>query len=352
MGTTYAWHPGAHWLSPGWGVPIALMPDELFSGWLSRAAAQMGCSLSSLLASIAPELHVCDVDRGLSAQQLSLLSGLSGITGKALEASMLLRVSDALAGRDRFQNSILDWVLPLGLQRGRTPHGLQYCTGCWLEDDIPYVRMEWRLAWHIACARHQLALVDHCYRCGAPIRPHQVRSGALCISTCVSCGANLSVARADRVEANALAFQQHADRVIQSGTGRVWGSCMSAAEWFRTVALMLRFIKHEGSQVVVPGNLERRFELLGVADRQVLTAKLAWLMDKSRAQVVRMLSMAYRRGRASGQDEHRSILGWLSLMFPPRPVRAHARTKDYSPRTKQQVKQMMAYLCGLLSKPK
>lgn len=38
MAAAYTWHPGSDGVNPRWAVPVQLLPDEIVSSWLVRAA--------------------------------------------------------------------------------------------------------------------------------------------------------------------------------------------------------------------------------------------------------------------------------------------------------------------------
>jgi len=40
MDTSYSWHSGTDRVAARWAVPVGLLPDELLSTWLTRAACQ------------------------------------------------------------------------------------------------------------------------------------------------------------------------------------------------------------------------------------------------------------------------------------------------------------------------
>lgn len=354
MDKTYAWHPGANEVAAEWGLPVALMPDELFSGWLTRVALTQGCSISTLMASIWPGLRFHDVDRGLPTHQLAVLSKSAGINMKSFHAAMLTRSERLIRGLARTHHSIWRWILPLGLRSAKRPQGAQYCPACWATDASAYMRLQWRFAWHIACETHHIALLDHCFQCNAPIRLHRSQ----CIHRCRECGADLCTAPQISADVDALCAQQTADQVLHAHVGNAWGSQIEAADWFQLLALLVSFFRREtvreSEKLTVLacefGRLSQldkvRLELLCTEERKILLALICRTLTMPREQVMNLISdagysrqaLVVRANRLSPSLQ----LGWK--LFPDKSVSPKARGR-YAPRPRHLVKAMMIRLC-------
>jgi len=78
--------------------------------------------------------------------------------------------------------------------------GLQYCSQCLLEDDEPYFRRRWRVAYCTFCPEHNALLRDRCWQCGACVAFHRRELGRPTLllvgpmSICHSCGHDLRAA--------------------------------------------------------------------------------------------------------------------------------------------------------------
>lgn len=353
MDKAYAWHPGADGVAPQWGVPVALMPDELFSGWLIRVAFTQGCSLSALMASIEPGLRFHDVDRGLSEHQLVTLSLHAGVSVAAIQAAMLAWSESAINGGICRRRSIWRWILPLGLQVTRRHQGLQYCPVCWGEDASPYVRLQWRFAWHIACDAHGVTLRDRCFQCQAPLRLHRHQ----CMNHCGVCGADLRAAPQILANVDALHLQRAADHVLRERVGEVWSVSLGVVDWFHLMALLISFLRREAlreparlsmfaCELDLIRRLEKsRLELLRVEERQVMLALIYRVFALRRAAVIRLVSDGgwSRQALVAHVDQLSSLLqqGWQ--LFPDKSVSRHPRG-PYAPRSRRLVKAMMARL--------
>lgn len=93
---------------------------------------------------------------------------------------------------------LLPWVMPIGRRgRRRTDHGQQFCRRCLAEDQEPYFRRRWRLAFDVVCERHGIYLDDACRNCGAPIEFHTSDFGKRLLDLecpivrCPKCGGDL-----------------------------------------------------------------------------------------------------------------------------------------------------------------
>lgn len=90
------------------------------------------------------------------------------------------------------------WVLPTVDRERRSPRfGQQACPRCLAEDEIPYFRKSWRLAFHCICTVHRCTLIDRCSSCKAPIKLERsdvgmfVPSGEAVAYRCWMCGVDL-----------------------------------------------------------------------------------------------------------------------------------------------------------------
>lgn len=101
----------------------------------------------------------------------------------------------------------------------------QYCPQCLGDDEVPYFRLQWRLAFTLICDRHLVKLAAHCHACGSRINletekriqlPKKIRNQTLCL--CPKCSAYLPDNKSGRVPCDlALAlirFQRSAAQTL------------------------------------------------------------------------------------------------------------------------------------------
>ena len=217
-----------------WAIHVAVLPDELLSTWLVRAALAQGCDPMHLTGWLWPRWRAwtVDRDRGLREDRLAILAARSGVDALRLEAATLRPLLKAVAPSVRADRSTWPWMLAQGSRNRRRSGGLQFCPPCLAEDATPYFRRAWRLVWHVGCARHRTLLADHCGRCQALVEPHRVRSSDLTLCRCPGCGHDLRRTTTAAVCAEALAFQVTADQVLADGRGTWSTAAVSREAWF------------------------------------------------------------------------------------------------------------------------
>ena len=219
-----------------WPIRVPLLPGELFSTWLSRAALAQGCDPIVLTGNVWPGWRAWtrDLDRGLSAEKLRTLAANSGLCSRQLEEATLRPIVQAIAPEAVERNAAWPWIMAQGSRNRRRSGGLQYCPQCLDDDKTSYFRREWRLAWHTGCDRHGRLLADHCGSCRAPVEPHRSRALDGAITRCTSCGIDLRATRTDFACEEALAFQRTADSVLASWRGSWAGVPLDLRAWFVT----------------------------------------------------------------------------------------------------------------------
>lgn len=174
--------------------------DELFSSWLVRLAWGLAVKLQYLCVQVLrqrPGFLAGDLDR---APSLDVLNRLVDGTGVSLARAQMTGLSGYEGGlwAEYVEKGPLKWVLPIGrLGRRRVGHGLQYCSACLQEDQVPYFRRHWRLAFSVVCVKHGIPLRDACPFCGGAVQFHVQDFGLRLlpfecrITYCASCGKDL-----------------------------------------------------------------------------------------------------------------------------------------------------------------
>lgn len=160
------------------------LPDELLSSWLVRTAWSNGQYLErfwrkTLL--IDKNIWHWDIDRGSLAQ---LVTRLAEVTETPLERAMAttLRGYEGILYKKCPAFGIWPWILPIGRKvNSWSLHGQQYCPLCLAEDESPYFRKKWRLAFSVACLTHGIILRDACPICKSPVNFHESEVGRWCI---------------------------------------------------------------------------------------------------------------------------------------------------------------------------
>ena len=133
-----------------------------------------------------------DTDRNLSSGRLKVLSLRSGIREDFIWAATLAPTIGKTQHRPLSKNITWPWTLTIGARNTKRRNGLQYCPLCLTGDASPYFRINWRLAWHTGCERHQCALLDRCWYCQSPVEPHRLTELSSSAAVCSSCNKALA----------------------------------------------------------------------------------------------------------------------------------------------------------------
>lgn len=162
-------------------VPVHLKPkgDELLSSWLVRLARAHGLKIHTFCSLVWPAKQIWnrDIDKSASEAMLEELSIRTGTPICRVRATTLADYENILYEKHNILGPT-SWLMPVGVyHRTRTQFGLQYCPLCLAEDNKPYFRRKWRLAFVVSCERHQTLLHDRCPRCGTAVNFHRGEMG-------------------------------------------------------------------------------------------------------------------------------------------------------------------------------
>jgi TniQ len=204
-----------------WGIMVPLLPNELFSSWLARAALTQGCDPLVLAGDVWPTWRVwtIDLDRGIAPNRLEHLAKVSGIEKLSFETAMLRPTAQLITADICERVAVWPWTLALGSRNRKRHGGLQYCPVCLSLDAKPHFRLQWRCAWYLGCALHGCALRDNCPHCYTPIEPHRLTAMDRHMAICASCKGDLRTANVVDAPFEALAFQEAADQVLAKREG-------------------------------------------------------------------------------------------------------------------------------------
>ncbi len=306
MDSTYSWHPGTVRVTSRWAVPIDLLPDEIFSSWLVRAALANGCDPMVLTGAVWPRWRVWtgDLDRTIPDERLVVLAKESGIRSEAFKGVLLWPVFLAIMGEEPPLNGIWPWLIPTGSRNRKRSDGLQYCPRCLAEDRIPYYRLQWRFSWQTVCAKHGCGLLDRCHHCDAVLEPHRLILGTPHIGVCFTCRGTLADASTEiPKERYALRIQAATDNAIRNGGGEAFGDRVSVRSWFTALRFMREFVRltmRSGTVAMTalaqrwPSAVDRRldktsFEGLRVGKRRAALDNIGWMMSMSFDELLDMM---------------------------------------------------------------
>lgn len=153
-----------------WPIHPQRLPDELLSSWLVRIAQALGLKLHTFTRLGLPGFAIWnrDIDKTAQPELLELIAkrterNLSEIEQATLTFENILVAGKIAPGRSQ-------WVMPLGIyHRTHRNLGLSFCPTCLNEDEVPYFRRSWRLAFSVICVKHRIQMHNCCPQCGAAV---------------------------------------------------------------------------------------------------------------------------------------------------------------------------------------
>ena len=307
-----------------------------------------------------------DVDRGVSAEQCRAVAAASGIDVEAINGASLATVAARIAGASPPPLGRWPWVLTLGARGVRRSGGSQFCPACLAEDAKPYLRIQWRLAWHTACEHHQAGLHDRCPECASALAPHRLGADAGHIARCATCAFDLRDAAARPCVESALALQRSADWVAVKGHGECLDTAATAETWLASAVFLARLVRRTARAPT--RGLEHLLETAGYtalsSTGQGAGTSIERLGVEERTAVLDGVARLMRLGaaglRQAVEEAGLTRQGWcergdtvpepLARAVPELPESAVAgskstrRTRSSGPRPRHEVRQMMKRL--------
>lgn len=290
----------------------------------------------------------------------------SGVEAQAISRAALTTIVDRIMDGEPLPQGHWPWVLTLGTRGARRAGGTQLCPACLAEDETPYYRVQWRLAWHTACERHGLGLLDRCPQCRSALAPHRLRPDARHIARCAACGLDLRRAAAKESVEGALSLQRAADAVVREGEGDCLGTATTAGAWLASAAFLARLVRRAARAPIrglerllaaaecepLPGRgggTGTSIERLGVEERTAMLDAVSRLMGLGAAELGRAVETAGLT-RQGWCEQGETVPAPLARVVPPLPeshlagAKRPRRTRRKGPRPRHEVRQMMARL--------
>lgn len=270
------------------------MPDELLSSWICRIAAGNTLIIRQFTRSVWPDISIWTRDIDLFApekiiQTLAHRCEIDYPTAFSTTLRSYIGIITPYGGE-----GLTQFITPIGVyHRIRKDPGQQWCPQCFIEDETPYWRRSWRLAFNTVCLKHGLVLADRCQDCGTPISPHRSLN-----FRCFVCEAHFSDHPQQSAKSVVLQLQGQINYVINGLCGDSFPFSFGNSHpltFFRILSTLLRMLssnprahrlrrvieKHRDliqmpKPVFTNGN---RFEDLGVNSRQLVMERLYYLIN-------------------------------------------------------------------------
>ena len=238
-----------------------------------------------------------------------------------------------LTGRTR-------WILPLGIwHRVHLRFGLQFCPDCLADGKQPYFRRIWRLACVTCCVEHRRPLLDRCHKCGYPVNFQYIKGFEQSLSTCATCGTNLSHAQAprDAIPVVELRAQRELLRAIELGwievgdCGPQYSQLYFEGLWMlaqmlqldRAKPLLRTLLGDEMPRLSRSTALRKSIEFFDASARRTLVLA-AWMLTRGWPSVFLRLCRKYHIRAIDVMQAHGTLPYWLD-----EPIRRELITGKY-----------------------
>jgi len=216
--------------------------DELFSSWMVRLAWGMGLKLQSFTTAYlkqSPGFWTQDVDKDISMDLAKYLATTTGGDKDRILQTVLASYETILW--ESFSKTQLSWVLSIGKYgRKRRRAGQQFCRQCLLDDEMPFFRKKWRLAFNVLCEEHRIYLSDRCGQCSTPVEFHRGDYGKdfpyECPNTiCPNCACdyrNKNTGNDREAGENLIRFQTELNELLDAGRSDFFPGARSHSHLF------------------------------------------------------------------------------------------------------------------------
>lgn len=149
---------------------LPLQKNELLRSWIVRNAHFLGMKPAQLstIIFLNADIWKSDIDAQLSENSMLAMTATLNIDKSIIDE--ILFDSNCINFYPHLNKSKqIKWLLPVGVHNRDKRFSIQYCPLCLKNDDIPFFRSHWRLAFATSCHVHNTKLWDRCPNCFSPI---------------------------------------------------------------------------------------------------------------------------------------------------------------------------------------
>ena len=286
-----------------WPIHPQRLPDELLSSWLVRIAQDLGLKLHTFTRLGLPVFEVWnrDIDKTAQPELLELIAKRTGKTLSEIEQATLTFENILVSGKIAPGRS--QWVMPLGIyHRTHRNLGLSFCPTCLNEDEVPYFRRSWRLAFSVICVKHRIKMHDCCPQCGAAVTffRHDFKdksdSHPLNMAECYYCNYDLRLVQPTEVkDTTFLNFISNLQSILQTDIAYVNNIPIYSFLYFAGIRQLLKLITLDRYGIKLRNAIENQscifmnpfqknkhqnsIETLPIGVRSDALKLLAWLMQ-------------------------------------------------------------------------
>lgn len=366
MASSYSWHPGSSVVALSKELQFQLLPDESLSSFLVRLSHQFGMTPLALTECIVPGSRVWSIDTDrLKSRFLKPLARWSGISEDVLYQASIRCYENIASVEQQKQDQVRAWFTSLGVRNRKRETGFSYCPICFAEDQHPYLRVQWRFAWHTECVKHTCGLLDRCLRCGEPMKVHLLPIKTPWMSICYHCGFDARDAKTRRIRDITASTQSYIDTTLLTGGAVIYGRQLNCSDVFEYLYFWITFLRR--ARRAQTGALHRflslfpcvlpevdeyskgwRFEKLPVEERSSLMQGLDFILTMNREQLqLNLINMGLSKQSFIGDwNTSPAVLSPVVDALPDNSkTQAKSRiTKDFKPAPKYLVMRKMKRL--------
>lgn len=264
-----------------WSLHPKLKDDEILSSWITRLAAAYSLSYP-MFWRIALEKPPAEADCFPEPDLITILAAKTGTEQATVEDSTLNEWEPTF-------DLSSDWIL--------SPSFTQYCPICLAENNLPYFRRTWRLAFVTICEQHSQPLLDRCPQCDASVSyqktlsTHPYDSPYFGLVYCHACSADLRfLPPTQTVMSQELAFQQSLLQVTRRGYHELSpGYRIEASHYFKALRSLIRRLTIGASVSTLQRTLSEIYGLDDHPDLLIPAKPLGRLHHQSRRKIMFLL---------------------------------------------------------------
>lgn len=275
MGTANTGLPKNYRIKSG-VIRTSIQPNESISSWLIRSALDCGTEPLTFTGFYWDKLRLWtyDLDRGFELIQPQIYSdiydlSLDGMVN--LEVHSLYFVLKQINGEQTLIKGQAKWVLPRSFRNRSHRSGQHYCPYCL--DESPYLRNEWRFAWHFGCLKHQTLLDAKCPCCEELYQPHLLSIDKRQLNYCHRCGEKLNH-HSDSLSGIEIETLKILDFVFTVDIGICFQKQVNSQAYFAILRYFINLIRR-GAIVKSSHSIARFLEWLGISQSNRCQPKTA-----------------------------------------------------------------------------
>lgn len=262
-------------------IRTPLYPNESISSWLIRAALDCGTEPIIFTGFYWGKwrLWTYDLDRGFEPivpQIYEDIKALSLNHQVNLASHSLYSVLKLINGENTLIKGQAKWVISRGSRNRTFRVGQSYCPCCL--EETPYLRNEWRFAWHFGCLKHQVLFESKCLCCGEMYQPHLLSAEKRQLNYCHQCGEKLQVITTPLNEVE-IATMETLDNVFTTNSGECFGKRIDAQVYFTILRYFINLIRRAAA-VKSTHAFARFVEECGIPQEKIYQTKTALALEQ------------------------------------------------------------------------